>query len=405
MDRCDVLIVGGGPAGSSCAWKLAGLGLDVLVLDRKEFPRDKPCAGWITPPVVDCLRLDLDDYRRGRVLEPIMGFTVGLINGPAAETRYPQPVSYAIRRCEFDDYLLRRAGARLCPGESVRTLERVAAGWLVNGTIRAGLVVGAGGHFCPVARFLGGKVTRKETVIAAQEIEVELDPDQLRAHPIKPGIPNLAFCSDLKGYGWYYRKGNYLNVGLGREDDHKLSDHVSAYVKGLQDEQRIPRNLSARFVGHAYLLYAHSQRPIVEDQVVLIGDAMGVSYSPSGEGIRPAIESGLLAAEVIAAAAGDYRRIRLEPYQAHVRARFGRKEAWSMTDLLPMALKRVLARRLMGWNWFARKVVVDRWFLRAYEPALQLSACATSAVASGAASARRGGPDSGPCRRAACPPP
>ena len=55
MERCDVLVVGGGPAGSSCAWRLRRAGLDVVVLDRKAFPRDKVCAGWITPQVARAL--------------------------------------------------------------------------------------------------------------------------------------------------------------------------------------------------------------------------------------------------------------------------------------------------------------------------------------------------------------
>ena len=59
METCDVLIVGGGPAGSSCAWGLRYAGLDVLVVDRKAFPRDKVCAGWITPQVVQSLTIDL----------------------------------------------------------------------------------------------------------------------------------------------------------------------------------------------------------------------------------------------------------------------------------------------------------------------------------------------------------
>ena len=61
MERADVLIVGGGPAGSSCAEALVAAGRDVLVLDRVAFPRDKACAGWITPDVVSALRLDLDE--------------------------------------------------------------------------------------------------------------------------------------------------------------------------------------------------------------------------------------------------------------------------------------------------------------------------------------------------------
>ena len=53
MDRCDVLIVGGGPAGSTCAGKLRQAGVDVLVIDKQVFPRDKTCAGWVTPPVLE----------------------------------------------------------------------------------------------------------------------------------------------------------------------------------------------------------------------------------------------------------------------------------------------------------------------------------------------------------------
>ena len=154
---CDVLIVGGGPAGSSCAWGLRTSGLDVLVIDRRRFPRDKVCAGWITPQVVDELELDLAEYRRTRVCQPITGFRTGLIGGREVETRYPRPVSYGIRRCEFDQFLLERCGARTCEAEGVERLERSGDGWLVNGRIRARLLVGAGGHFCPVARHSGAR--------------------------------------------------------------------------------------------------------------------------------------------------------------------------------------------------------------------------------------------------------
>ena len=62
MRSCDVLIVGGGPAGSSAAWKLKAAGVDVLVLDRESFPRVKLCAGWVTPEVVQDLQIDLATY-------------------------------------------------------------------------------------------------------------------------------------------------------------------------------------------------------------------------------------------------------------------------------------------------------------------------------------------------------
>ena len=144
---CDVLIVGGGPAGSACARQLVRTGRDVLVMDKQPFPRDKVCAGWITPAVIDALELDCDDYTRSRVMQPIHGFRTGLIGEAPVETFYDQAASFGILRREFDDYLLRRSGARLRLGETMRTLERYGSGWLVNGDIRTPMVVGAGGIF------------------------------------------------------------------------------------------------------------------------------------------------------------------------------------------------------------------------------------------------------------------
>ncbi|MGH8310611.1 MAG: FAD-dependent oxidoreductase, partial [Steroidobacteraceae bacterium] len=62
MRQCDVLVVGGGPAGSTCAWALSRAGLEVLVIDRARFPRDKVCAGWVTLPVFEALELDPGEY-------------------------------------------------------------------------------------------------------------------------------------------------------------------------------------------------------------------------------------------------------------------------------------------------------------------------------------------------------
>src|SRR5215831_7511915 len=121
---CDALIVGGGPAGSTCARVLRRAGLDVLVLDAAVFPRDKVCAGWITPQVVTELALDVDDYRRGRTFQSINAFRVGVIDGRGdTKTAYGRAVSFGIRRCEFDHYLLQRSGARIRAGTRVTSLR------------------------------------------------------------------------------------------------------------------------------------------------------------------------------------------------------------------------------------------------------------------------------------------
>jgi flavin-dependent dehydrogenase len=398
MERADVLIVGGGPAGATCAERLRRGGLDVLVLDKAHFPRPKLCAGWVTPGVFGQLGLTPQQYGQGRTLQPMTGFRVGWIGSPGLVVSSPQPMSYGIRRSELDDYLLRRSGARLCLGEAVRAIRAAEDGWIVNERLAARMLVAAGGHFCPVARLLGRADDRGGPLVVSQEVEFELDPAQRADCPVLAEVPEIYFCDDLLGYGWCVRKGNYLNVGLGRATCKGAPGRHTMRVKGdspifaktkigtvprlpqqmarfcdvLRRQGRLRGPLPERISGHAYLLYEQSTRPLVADRLVWIGDAAGLAYAESGEGIRPAIESGLLAAETILAARGDYRLERLDSYRRRVVARFGPRRGEPPVEGPPSWLRRRIARWLLARPWFVRRVLLDRWFLHAGQPPLEL---------------------------------
>jgi len=384
VTTCDVLIVGGGPAGSSCAWKLRRAGLDVIVCDRRPFPRDKICAGWITPQILAELQLDCEAYAAdGLTFQAFTGFAVSRLGDTEARVRYDRPVSYGIRRCEFDHYLLRRSGAQLRLGQPVRSLQRCNDEWVLNNTVRAKLLVGAGGHFCPVAQLLGAKLGTAEPIVAAQEAEFELSPSQQRACKVEPDLPEIFFTRDLKGYGWVVRKGAYINIGLGRQDSHRLGEHVARFVAFLEQRGKIPSGLPAKFHGHPYLLYGEARRPLLGDAAVVIGDAAGLAYARSGEGIRPAIESGLLAAETILEAGGIYSSERLAAYERRVVARLGpRQTGPGVTDVLPQWIAGPIAGRLFRSAWFARRIVVDRWFLHRQQSVLAEETSQTAAALS-----------------------
>lgn len=374
MDTCDALIVGGGPAGSSCAWRLVRAGLDVIVMDRSAFPRDKVCAGWITPQVVHDLQLDVEDYRRGRTFQAITGFRTGVIDEPRAlDTSYGRAVSFGIRRCEFDDYLLRRSRARLALGEPLADIRRHRGGWIVNDRVRAAVLVGAGGHFCPVARWLDGAANSgSASIVVAQEVEFAPGPPDADAFATSPEVPELYFCRDLNGYGWCVRKERYYNIGFGRLDRHSLPRATAAFVDYLKRIRRIPDGASFRWRGHAYGINAPSRRRLAGAGVLVAGDAAGLAYAQSGEGIRPAVESGLLAADTIVEAGGCYSRDRLAPYERRLRARLAAgSSARRALDMAPPGLTSWLALKLMAAPPFVRHVVLDRWFLHAGEPPLQ----------------------------------
>lgn len=372
METYDILIIGGGPAGSTLAYCLQGHGLHIGILDKQTFPRQKVCAGWVTPEVMRLLNIDLDDYARGRVLQKISGFRISLLGQRQVESHYPadEPVSYGIRRIEFDNYLLQRCGAELLLGEPFNDMTRDDDGWLVNNRYRARLVVGAGGHFCPVARAIGAKGV-SERAVAAQEVEYEMSAAEKAACTIRGEVPELFFTPDLAGYGWIFRKGDYLNIGLGREDKSRLSGHVQRFCDHLSGQHKLPGEVTDKFNGHAYLLYPHAVRHMVADNVLLIGDAAGLAYPQSGEGIRPAVESAILAGDVIRECVGDYSKARLQAYSDLIEKRFGERQPTArLLERLPRPVKRLLARWLLKTRWFTRRVVTEQWFLQVRQPSL-----------------------------------
>ena len=145
----DVIIVGGGPSGSTCAATLVKAGVHTLLLDRGNFPRVKLCAGWISVPIWDVLELSPQQYTRG-----LWKWNRVHINFHGKKYLVKSS-GYFIRRYEFDDFLLKRSNVQTVEGYNVRQIEKDNEGyWVIDNQYRAKYLVGAGGTHCPVARAL-----------------------------------------------------------------------------------------------------------------------------------------------------------------------------------------------------------------------------------------------------------
>jgi flavin-dependent dehydrogenase len=292
MTDAEIIIVGAGPAGSTCAWKLRNNGIETLLLDKQVFPRPKPCAGWITPRVVRNLELDVAAYPHS-----FTRFDKFLIHYRGRT--FPLPTrQYAIRRIEFDHWLMERAGVPVHTHE-VETISKRGDFYILDDNYRCRYLIGAGGTSCPVYRtfFRGTNPREQRSQIATLEVEFLAEVKDRRCH--------LWFSDDnLAGYSWFVPKTDgYVNIGIGSKS-HSAQDagqSIQHHWKKLTD-----RLLSLSLLtsppplprGCTYYL-RDKGRTVNIDNAYIVGDAAGLATRDMGEGIGPAVESGIRAAEAI----------------------------------------------------------------------------------------------------------
>jgi flavin-dependent dehydrogenase len=292
LEEHEVIVVGGGPAGASAAWELIRNDRDCLVLDRETFPREKLCAGWITPEVLEDLEFEPADYpERFLTFETLRIAVKGL--------RFPfNSPQHSIRRFEFDRWLLERSGAPVAL-HNVKTIEADPDGYLIDGSYRAKYLIGAGGTRCPVFRtlFRDAHPRAKALQVVTQELEFPFDVPSRDCHL-------WFFRHGLPGYAWYVPKENgFVNVGIGGlseklktgRADIKL--HWQRLIRDLLDDGLLNTEPGAPG-GYSYFLHPHQVQPR-RGNAFVVGDAAGLATRDMCEGIGPAVTSGLMAARAI----------------------------------------------------------------------------------------------------------
>lgn len=291
MTGAEVIVVGGGPAGSTCAWTLARAEKECLVLDAKPFPRDKPCAGWTSPRVFEALGIAPASYPCSLTRLDRIHFHVGGVRIPVATRQL------AVRRCEFDDWLLRRSGVPVVH-HRVREIVRNDDGFVIDGRFRCRFVVGAGGTSCPVYRslFAGSAPRSPSSLVVALEAEVACEPLRRECHL-------WFFDRGLPGYSWYLPKeGGVVAIGVGGIATRVrraggIRQHWDHLLRRLA---RLGLEVGSDYRPRGYSYYLRMRSPVVQlPGAFLVGDAAGLATLDMGEGIAAAVSSGAVAAEAI----------------------------------------------------------------------------------------------------------
>lgn len=313
MQHYETIVVGGGPAGSSCAWQLKRHDRQVLVLDKTPFPRLKLCAGWISSPVLDWLEFTPTDYPYG-ILELKTRIYVAPLKFPILGSwATPWRTDYSIRRVEFDHWLLQRSRAPVAT-HSVKKIERPGEHFVIDDAYTCQYLVGAGGTACPVRRTFFAKQRAQEAQILTIEKEFEYPQRDRKSH--------LFFCfNGLGGYSWYVPKANgYLNLGLGgfsryfKKSKTRIQDHFQWFLDDLvrRDLLDAATRQSIKPASHGYYLFS-PQGEVRTDNCFLIGDSAGLASVDLGEGIAPAVESGVMVANEILGQ-GEYAKDRVSQF-------------------------------------------------------------------------------------------
>lgn len=284
MIYSEVIIVGGGPAGSTCAWKLKKNNIECIILDHAKFPRTKLCAGWITPEVFK--KLELDDYPHSvKTFKGINAYFFGV-------RKKIKSLQHSIRRYELDDWLLKRSGVKVF-GHKVLDIKKEGEGYIIDNTFKCKYLVGAGGTYCPVYRtfFKDLNPRSKKSLVCCMEQEFKYDYEDKDCHL-------WFFENKLSGYAWYVPKGDgYLNVGIGGVFCQDIKKQWNYLVKKLS-ELSLVKDYDFNPKGYLYYMRKNIKKGRL-DNAFIIGDAAGLATQDLGEGIGPAVESGILAANSI----------------------------------------------------------------------------------------------------------
>jgi len=347
-ETADVIVVGAGPGGSTAAYHLAAAGLDVLLLEKTVFPREKVCGDGLTPRAVRALTAmgidtrDEQEWPRNRGLRIVGG-------GHRLELPWPELATFPgyglVRtRHDFDEILARhavKAGARLRESTAIVSPLLDATGERVLGVLskagerfEAPVVIAADGVSARLALARGirkrddrpmGVAVRGYVRSEARSNDTWLE-SHLELWEGEPGASRL-----LPGYGWIFGVGDgTANVGLGilntseawgQVDYKDLLRRWLAHVPDLADAELIGP------VRGGALPMGFNRQPHYTPGLLLIGDAAGAVNPFNGEGIAYAMETAELAAGVVIQAlarpAGTDRERALSAYPAAMKARYG----------------------------------------------------------------------------------
>ena len=341
----DILIAGAGPAGCAAAYDLAHAGRHVLLLDKRNFPRYKPCACGLTRKTLKALRYSVDPVVE-RVCHEIVLQQATDPNSPRprnSEVRVKtrNPICAMAVRERFDNFCLQQTLLAARQGGSIefRKIDRIAALRESPDSIELDIITSRGLETLRAPILIGADGSNGQTrrlCHGAQRPPSAQDDDGFALEATVPytslpaTLPGGTAPHDLVfdfaplpgGYGWLFPKADHINIGVGAFAPAAGASHaqIKQVTRALlldYAQQKLGVTTLAHITGQQLGMGGHNYIP--RGRVLLVGDAAGLVDPLTGEGIHSAIVSGQAAAAAILSnstnIAATYAR-KLTPLQA-----------------------------------------------------------------------------------------
>ena len=290
----DCIIVGAGPAGATAAYNLAKTGKSVLVIDKASFPRYKPCGGGVSPAIAQWFDFDFAPVINNTVTQ--VKYTWKFDDPIEVELQGVTPM-WMVRRDQFDNFLLKQAltiGAELKDNTTVTAIDLQGDNWQVkttNGTFSASYLIAADGAKGSMADWLGfGK--QQEVMAASLEIPIEVAENSRHMAYFDFGSLKNGFMWNFPKTDGYSFSGAFVRNRKGKAQELKkqLTNYANKFGLDLSN---------GKYTEYSLNLWQENQ-PLHTNRALIAGEAAGIVDPLIGEGIRPAIFTGMKAAESVA---------------------------------------------------------------------------------------------------------